>query len=64
MQYFDYIVQHRRNLHKIPELGFCEYKTQRYVIDNIKDFVDYYSTMASTGVVKYLNNNSAITVLS
>lgn len=63
MQYFDYIVQHRRNLHKIPELGFCEYKTQRYVIDNIKDFVDYYSTMASTGVVGYLNNNSAITVL-
>ena len=31
-------VQIRRDLHKIPEIGFKEWKTQQYILDYIERF--------------------------
>jgi len=59
----DELIKHRRNLHRIPELGFQEFKTSQYIIDNIKDYVDKLEVKAKTGVVGYLNNNSNKTIL-
>ena len=30
-------VQVRRDLHKIPEIGFKEWKTQQYILDYIRN---------------------------
>ncbi|MCS7165611.1 MAG: amidohydrolase [Candidatus Calescibacterium sp.] len=57
------LIFHRRNLHRIPELGFQEYKTQQYIIDNISSFVDRYQVMAKTGVVGFLNNGARKTII-
>ncbi|MCX7758754.1 MAG: amidohydrolase, partial [bacterium] len=62
-QLMDEMISHRRNLHRIPELGFQEYKTQEYILRNIRDFVDEYKILAKTGVVGFLNNGSERTVL-
>jgi len=58
------LVFHRRNLHKIPELGFSEFKTNKYILDNIKDYVDDYKIVAKTGIVANLYaENPKMTVL-
>jgi len=53
------LVFHRRNLHKIPELGFSEFKTNKYILDNIKDYVDDYKVIAKTGIVANLYSRGA-----
>ncbi len=43
---------HRRNLHKIPELGFEEYKTSEYILNILKEFKDLkIHKYAGTGIV-------------
>ena len=32
-------VQIRRDLHRIPEIGFKEWKTQQYILDYIEHFL-------------------------
>ncbi|KFM99106.1 N-acetyldiaminopimelate deacetylase [Bacillus clarus] len=46
-------VQIRRDLHKIPELGFQEWKTQRYILDYIKTLPAEYLEVKTwkTGVI-------------
>lgn len=34
----DQLIQIRRDLHRIPEIGFQEYKTQQYLLDILKQF--------------------------
>ena len=60
---FKEMIFHRRQLHKIPELGFQEYKTSQYIYENIKNYVDNIEKMAQTGLVGYLNNSSKTTIL-
>lgn len=63
MDYLAKLIYHRRNLHRIPELGFQEYKTKQYIVDNLSGFVDRIEFMAGTGVVGYLDNKQDTTVL-
>lgn len=53
------LIFHRRNLHKIPELGYREIKTSNYILENISKYVDKIEKMALTGVVGYLNNSKS-----
>ncbi|MFN3478625.1 MAG: M20/M25/M40 family metallo-hydrolase, partial [bacterium] len=57
------LIFHRRNLHRIPELGYKEFKTSNYIIENITKYVDRIERIAITGVVGYLNNNGNKTIL-
>lgn len=46
----------RRDLHKIPEIGFCEYKTSEYICSYLDDIsVKYEKNIAMTGVIAYIN---------
>lgn len=49
----DTLVQIRRELHKIPELGFQEYKTQKYLLDFIENLPSQHLTVVQweTGVI-------------
>ncbi|MBM7552942.1 N-acetyldiaminopimelate deacetylase [Thalassobacillus pellis] len=46
----------RRQLHQIPELGFQEYKTQQYLLDQISSFPQKHLTVKTwrTGVLVYI----------
>lgn len=59
----DRLIYHRRNLHRIPELGFNENKTSQYIYHYIKDYVDKIERMAETGLVGYLDNKAPKTIL-
>jgi metal-dependent amidase/aminoacylase/carboxypeptidase family protein len=55
--YEDLLIKNRRDLHKIPELGFQEFKTSKYIYEQIKDFVDEIYNLATTGIVAYIHAN-------
>lgn len=58
----DYATKHRRALHKIPELGFNEYKTSKY-IKSVLDHLDIpYKESAKTGVLGFINKNKKKTI--
>ncbi len=64
--YYDSLIRNRRDLHKIPELGFQEFKTSNYIYNEIKDYVDKIYKIATTGIVAYIypiNNNKTKTLL-
>ncbi|MCG8539905.1 MAG: M20 family metallopeptidase [Clostridia bacterium] len=49
------IIQIRRDLHQIPELGFKEYKTSGYIINRLKNLdIDVIEKTARTGVIAFL----------
>ena len=48
-------IQFRRDLHKIPELGFEEYETQRYLMRKLCDFGLRPEPIAGTGVKAVLD---------
>lgn len=54
----DEVIQIRHDLHQIPELGFEEYKTSKYIVDYLKklDF-KVYDKVAKTGVIGYLRGS-------
>lgn len=61
----DTLIQIRRELHQIPELGFQEFKTQQYLLKTIAQFPqDYLSiTTWNTGiVVKITGSNPSKTI--
>lgn len=49
----DSLIQVRRELHQIPELGFQEYKTQAYLLQTISEFPQQHLTVTTwkTGIV-------------
>lgn len=52
------IIEIRRDLHQIPELGFKEYKTNKYIIDFLKELeIDTIEKTAGTGVLAYFKGN-------
>lgn len=55
--YVDSLIKNRRDLHKIPELGFQEFKTSNYIYNEIKDYVDEIYNLATTGIVAYIYSN-------
>ena len=56
----DYIskaIDHRRHLHKYPELSFEEFQTTAYIINQLKELGIEYKTVAKTGVIGYIHGN-------
>jgi amidohydrolase len=52
----DLIVNTRRDLHRIPEIGYCEEKTSRYITDFLKrEGVPVQSGITKTGVMATLD---------
>lgn len=49
----DTLIQIRRDLHQIPELGFQEFKTQKYLLNKVQSFPQDYLTISTwkTGIV-------------
>lgn len=47
------IIQHRIELHKIPELGFCEFKTSEYISKQLNQIGYKIKKAAKTGVIAY-----------
>jgi len=58
----DYAIKHRRGLHKIPELGFNEYKTSQYIKSVLKTLGIPYKESAKTGVLGFINKNKKKTI--
>lgn len=52
-------IRHRRALHKIPEVGFQEFKTQQYLISSLKSLEGVaVETVAETGVLAWIQGKS------
>lgn len=47
------IIKHRIELHKIPELGLCEFKTSEYISKQLKQIGYKIKQVAKTGVIAY-----------
>lgn len=47
--------KHRRELHKIPELGFNEFKTQKYLIDQLQHMGFSPKKICNTGVYVFID---------
>lgn len=50
----------RRDLHQIPESGFNEYQTQRYVLKYLKDLGYQPEPIVNTGVILYIEGNGKL----
>lgn len=56
----DKLVKTRRELHMIPELAFCEYKTSDYICKRLDEIgVPYKRGVAKTGVVALIEGKNA-----
>lgn len=53
--YVDEIIKIRRELHKIPESGFNEFKTSNYIKKYLTSIDIVYKVYAKTGIVGYIN---------
>ena len=54
-KYSDEAICIRRQLHKIPELGFCEFKTQQYILEYLKELGYEPLVVAQTGVLCFID---------
>ncbi|ERT68858.1 hypothetical protein HMPREF0202_01263 [Cetobacterium somerae ATCC BAA-474] len=48
------VIKYRRDLHQIPEVGFKEFKTQKYIINTLKSMGYSPNTICETGVYVYI----------
>lgn len=53
----DWIIEKRREFHRIPELSFCEFKTQETIIRILHEIGLDGKAIAKTGVVAMINGN-------
>lgn len=58
----DYAIKHRRELHKIPELGFNEYRTNKYLKKTLNDLDIQYKESAKTGILAFINKDAKRTI--
>ncbi|MGB3368266.1 MAG: M20 family metallopeptidase [Acidaminobacteraceae bacterium] len=49
----------RRNLHRIPEAGFSEFKTSKYIKNYLTNIGVEYDESASTGIVAYIKKEGS-----
>lgn len=54
----DWIIGKRRELHRIPELSFCEYQTQQKVLDSLDEIGIKGEPIAHTGVIATIRGRS------
>lgn len=62
MSELEFVTQHRRHLHKHPELSFEEFKTTDYIVEFLKSEEVPFQRPLETGVVAYLEGNSNKTI--
>lgn len=48
------VTKYRRDLHQIPEVGFKEFKTQKYIMSTLKNMGYSPNTICETGVYVYI----------
>lgn len=48
------VTKYRRDLHQIPEVGFKEFKTQKYIMNTLKNMGYSPNTICETGVYVYI----------
>lgn len=48
------VIKYRRDLHQIPEVGFKEFKTQKYIINTLKSMGYSPNTICETGIYVYI----------
>lgn len=58
-KYIDLLTKYRRDLHKIPEIGFDLFKTHDYVVNVLKELKIDYEVVAKTGIVAFLQGESS-----
>ena len=54
--------EHRKALHRIPELGFQEFKTKAYIYEQVKDYRCQLHEVGETGLILYFDNGQAETL--
>lgn len=57
-RFYKDLLTFRHDLHKIPELGFEEYKTQEYIIKNLKEMGYSPNIICETGVYLYIEGKN------
>lgn len=55
----DKVISIRRHLHQYPELSFQEYKTAKYIEEQLKKLNVSYKKVANTGIIAYIGDISA-----
>lgn len=58
MKNLEEIIEIRRDLHKIPETGFNEFKTQKYIIEYLKSLGYTPEIICETGVILHIKGES------
>lgn len=59
-KYFQEIVEIRRHLHTIPEIGFSEFKTSRFIIGKLCEYkIPFQMGVALTGLVASIHGKNA-----
>lgn len=56
------VITIRRDLHRIPELGFEEYKTKKYILNYLKDFNCKIEEVNQTGLILFFDNDKPKTI--
>ncbi len=56
------IIEYRRNLHKIPEIGFNEIKTSSFIKNELSNLKIEYKEIAKTGVVAFIKGKTDLTI--
>lgn len=49
----DEVKLYRRDLHRIPEIGFCEVKTSKYIKEKLESFGYEVESVAKTGIIAF-----------
>lgn len=62
MSRLETIAKYRNNLHQIPELGFKEFKTSKYIRNILESFGYEVFSIVETGLYVYINNNCSKTI--
>lgn len=58
MKYIELVTKYRRDLHKIPEIGFDLYLTHKYIVGVLEELGYEYEVVAKTGIVAYIKGKS------
>ena len=53
-RYIDELRIYRRELHKMPEVGFCEVDTSRYIREKLESFGYEVRSVAKTGLIAFM----------
>lgn len=58
-----YIIDARRKLHRIPEIGMCEHETTAFILEKLRSMgMEADATVTGTGAIAFLNCNSSRTI--